>query len=195
MTDSSAGFGPYLEARIRESGLSQRRIAELAGVDEGTIRAYVRGYTKRRGIKIDVSLTVATVVKLADALEVNRAEMLGAAGLEVPTRVLAQQPRPGEPSNDQLLEILRRRLEAPDLGPANGERFDPSRRLTNEQIRTRGAAIAALKTAANRARAAGDDEAADAICELVGAMDAQLVAMTAAEVSEARLARPASNGE
>lgn len=187
MTEARGDFGTHLDVLIRESGLSIRQVAGRAEVDEGTVRAYIRGYISRGGSKIPVPPTLSTVVKLADALEVPRAEMLQAAGIEAPARVLAQQPRAGELTTVKLLDMLRERIERHVATPP---RFNPGHgRLTNEQVETRGSAIAALKKAAKQARDAGDDDAADAISDLVEEMIRHLDSMTAGEVSEDRTTR------
>lgn len=184
VTSDHGAFGDYLAARIHDSGLSQRRVAERAGVDEGTIRAYLRGYVVRRGAQIVTPPTVPTVIRIADALEVDRAEMLAAAGLDAPRHLLERQPPSGEPGNDELIELLRRRLEGPTQGRL------PVVELTDPQIRWRGRLIVRLETVADEAREIGDESAAEALCGIADALNAQLEAAMAAEISEAQNRHP-----
>lgn len=181
---SDTTFGTRLDAEIKASGLSVHQVAKRAGISEGIIRSYVRGYIARAGGRIPVPPTVPTVVKLADALRIQRADLLREAGLEAPARVLAQQPDHGALSVDELLNILRERLEGRPLTGVG--RFDPKRVLTTEQVTLRGQLIAGLNKIADQARDGGDDVAADAICDLVEAMDNQLTEMSREEVRQAQ---------
>lgn len=167
-----------MAARIQDSGLSQRRVAERARVDEGTIRAYLKGYVMRRGARIETPPTVATVIRIADALEVDRAEMLAAAGLEAPRHLLEGPARNGEPSNDDLIEMLRRRLET-----GTRKQSLPVVELSDAQVRWRGRMIVRLGIVAEEAREQGDASAADALADLVDSLKAQLEAAMAEEFS------------
>lgn len=52
-------FGQYLEHRIRLSGLSQRELAERAGIDHSTISRLV---ADRRGITLNTAVCLLTAL-------------------------------------------------------------------------------------------------------------------------------------
>jgi hypothetical protein len=78
-------LGQLLEhARQKVMHISGREAARLAGMSEGRWRQIVRGVQAKAGMNIPVTAPARTVVAMAMAVEVDPAEALRAAGIEVP---------------------------------------------------------------------------------------------------------------
>lgn len=177
MTVNREEFGAYLAARIADARMSRRRVARRAGLDEGTVRNYLKGQIPQDAQD--------NLISLADALGVDRAEMMAAAGVEASRTLLTRPSRLDEPSTDELLRMLRERIE----DAARASRL-PQTQFTDAQIRARGRLIVRLDVTADEVREQGDVTAADAICELVEAMKDQMTAAMEAEISEDQARRP-----
>ncbi len=183
MTENYGAFGSYLDSVIKDAGLSYREAASLAGVSDATVRAYVRGFVERKGTPIANPPTVRTVLKLAAVPGFDPVEGLRHAGLPVPKRLPLMRKAQALSLEDLLDEIRARAESAQMTAPLRPQQ------LTDEQIKARGRSIVRLNGLASEAREVGDDSAADALCELVDALSAQLDAAMAEEISDARSSR------
>ncbi len=170
-------FGPYLADRIRDSGLSQRKVALRAGISEGRVRQLIDGYSKSHGVKTRVQTTHATIAALSRALGFPLRTGLELAGLEVPGNL------PDESlaacSVEQLLGELGRRWARvdPSIEPA----LVPSRPMSLAELRARSQTITRLDALAREVGEAGDQIGADRIATLSASLNRELEFADAAE--------------
>lgn len=184
-------FGPYLADRIRESGLSQRKVAQRAGISEGRVRQLIDGYSKSHGVEIPVQTTHATIAALSRALGFPLRTGLELAGLEVPQSL--PDDSLAATSVEQILAELGRRWAQVDasMGPASPPLAPP---MTLAELRARSQTITRLDALAREVREAGDPNGADRIAALSASLNTELEVTDAAEVRGSR-AKRAPRGE
>lgn len=175
VTEAGGEFGAFLEERIRAAGLSNRETAERAGIHEATVRAYIRGYAERRGVRHPTPPSVRTLVKLSAAIGLlpeETEEAFRLAGLEMPRRLRTLDAP--EYTANQLLDMLRIRLADLETAVHRNPQLPPGE-LAPAQFRPRGHTVARLDTLAHEARDAGDEVAAAAVEQLGELLNRQLV--------------------
>jgi transcriptional regulator with XRE-family HTH domain len=185
-------FGPYLADRIRESGMSQRKVAQRAGISEGRIRQLIDGYSQSHGVRTPVGTTYPTIVALSRTLGFPLRDGLRLAGIAVPANI----PDIDEPSESlssssiaQLLTELSRRWAK--VGPASesGPEAAEPRPMSLAELRARSQTITRLDALAREARATGDEVGADDIAALSAKLNHALELADATEVKRSRVRR------
>ena len=181
-------FGPYLADRIRESGLSQRKVARRAGISEGRIRQLIDGYSQSHGVRTPVGTTYPTIVALSRTLGFPLREGLQLAGIAVPANLPDTAPAGSLSSSsvEQLLAELGRRwaLVGPASEPAP-ELLAP-RPMSIAELRARSQTITRLDALARETREAGDEIGADEIAALSAKLNHALEFADATEVKRSR---------
>jgi transcriptional regulator with XRE-family HTH domain len=191
-------FGPYLADRIRDSGLSQRKVAQRAGISEGRVRQLIDGYSTSHGVKTPVGTTYPTIVALSRTLGFPLREGLELAGLDVPANV-SDSAEPSESISsstvEQLLAELGRRWAQlqPASEPGSEVPAGPQP-MTLSELRARSQTITRLDALAREARQAGDESGADKIAALSTSLHHDLELADATEIRESRGKR-AQHGE
>jgi len=181
-------FGPYLADQIRDSGLSQRKVAQRAGISEGRVRQLIDGYSKSHGIKTPVQTTHATIAALSRALGFPLREGLELAGLEVPDNLPDKSL--AACSVEQILAELGRRWAQVDPSiQAGAAPFAQPGPMSLAELRARSQTITRLDTLAREVREAGDEKGADRIAGLSVSLNRELELADAAEVSRPRRRR------
>jgi transcriptional regulator with XRE-family HTH domain len=176
-------FGPYLADQIRDSGLSQRKVAQRAGISEGRVRQLIDGYSKSHGVKTPVQTTHATIAALSRALGFPLREGLELAGLEAPDNLPDESLAAS--SVEQILAELGRRWAQvdPSFEPASASLVRP---MTLAELRARSQTITRLDGLAREVREAGDEKGAERIAALAASLNRELEIADAAEVRGSR---------
>jgi transcriptional regulator with XRE-family HTH domain len=178
-------FGPYLANRILESGLSQRKVAQRAGISEGRVRQLIDGYSQSHGVRTPVGTTYSTIVALSKTLGFPLREGLQLAGIAVPANI-PEDDAPAESlsssSVEQLLAELARRWAQvrPTSEPA--PEVAVPRAMSLAELRARSQTITRLDALARETREAGDESGADEIAALSAELNHALELADATEV-------------
>lgn len=184
-------FGPYLADQIRDSGLSQRKVAQRAGISEGRVRQLIDGYSKSHGVKTPVQTTYATIAALSRALGFPLRTGLELAGLDVPDSL------PDESlaacSVEQILAELGRRWARVDPSIESASQAS-SRPMSLAELRARSQTITRLDGLAREVGEAGDENGADRIAALSVSLNRELEIADAAEVRGSRRRRAPRGG-
>ncbi len=182
-------FGPYLADRIRESGLSQRKVAQRAGISEGRVRQLIDGYSQSHGVKTPVGTTYSTIAALTRTLGFPLGKGLRLAGIAGAVKI----PDVDEPaeslsssSMEQLLAELGRRWEQAGPPSERASELAVQAPLSLAELRARSQTITRLDALAREAREAGDEIGADEIAALSARLNHALELADATEVRRSR---------
>lgn len=74
-------FGRYLDSRRVIAGMQKGELAEAAGLSDTQLRHYIKGWRVMDGVRIVPNPSELTLHRLADALDVDPAEMCAEAGI------------------------------------------------------------------------------------------------------------------
>jgi hypothetical protein len=180
-------FGPYLADRIRESGLSRRKVARRAGISEGRVRQLIDGYSQSHGVRTPVGTTYPTVVALSRTLGFPLREGLRLAGIAVSANLPDSDAESLSSSSvEQLLAELGRRWEKASPLSEPPSEVEAPRPMSLAELRSRSQTITRLDALARETREAGDEIGADEIAALSAKLNHALELADATEVKRSR---------
>jgi transcriptional regulator with XRE-family HTH domain len=163
-------LGPVLDQWCKTHGYSKRKVADLSGLSDATIRSLISGYTTGGH---PYHTTVATLTKLADGIGFPLKEAAELAGLDLPAEYLATRSAPiASWTFDEMLSALRGRF----LAVSQQAAADTLPPVTKGQIRGRMRTVARLNELADQLVEI-DADGAGIIRELSTQLDAQLEAV------------------